>query len=409
VSVHLDPRRIHAIADGEIDGAARRHLDDCGSCRRALEREHILRDARRLSAAPQLPTERSRAMADSFSAALASGGGATVTRKGRRAWIAAAGLAAALLAGWLVLGSESPAPTSGTTAITTAPPEILPEAVLPLAPVEVVAAPPNTLQVPDPEPAAPMARRGTITPREAEPSPGRALATGPGASGAESDNRARPGRASRAEALRRRGDRQLQRGRLEQAADTYVDSLASTTTPDQLTLTFAAYKRLISRSARGLEPRALVLRAERIAGLALPAPYDEEGAYLACESALAAQSYEAAYRLCSTYLERFPRGPRARDVAYLTATVARVQLGDCRAAVVRYKQALMFSGVLQSFNDEAYLGRALCHEQLGELDAARADLDLYLHKRPARIEAAQVRALAERLGRAPQLPTTRDR
>jgi tetratricopeptide (TPR) repeat protein len=197
--------------------------------------------------------------------------------------------------------------------------------------------------------------------------------------------------------LRERAALLAQAGQFEQAADVWLASLAAADSAAAIEPALIAYKTLVQQHLRELEPRAIAVRAEYVATLALPAPYAEEAGHLACENALAARSFATAYQLCHRFLERFPGSARTRDVAYLTASVARLYLGDCQAAVEHYTTALVFSGTLQSYNDEAYLGRALCYTQLGQLDAARSDLDMYLHKRPDQAASDAVRDLTRRL------------
>jgi TolA-binding protein len=154
---------------------------------------------------------------------------------------------------------------------------------------------------------------------------------------------------------------------------------------------------LLRVAARQLQPQQLEQIAQRIASLALAEPADEMASFLGCETALLARRYPAAMDLCQDYLRRFPQGPRARDVAFLAASTARLQLGDCARAVPLYDQALTFSGVLQSYNDEAYLGRARCRQQLGDAAGARSDLSLFLFKYPERRRDRELRSLLEQL------------
>jgi tetratricopeptide (TPR) repeat protein len=406
MSPHLDPRQIDALVDGEWGPSARRHVETCQDCRRAYERLRALRTARDLATPPALSLERSRAMQERFARALEAERCAPRPRALPRPLLVAAGVGALLLlsSGVIALWSSGASEAPQLSARDPAP--AAPHGVTkPAAQTDVEPAPEEDLaadlELPGetPSPLAVGSAASVATPEQPAAALGEA---------AKDQSPRRPGKLYRPpRATPQRGEKLAAGDQLEAAADAHLANIEKAEEREQIALAFAAFREFCATRGRAMEPRALALRAERVASLALPTPFDEEAAYLACESALASQRYESAYRICSTYLERFPRGPRARDVAYLTATVARRYLGDCRAAVTRYTQALMFSGMLQSFNDEAYFGRALCHAQLGENDAARADLDLYLHKRPSRIDAAEVKALAEELGR-PSSPT-RDR
>ncbi|MBN2361467.1 MAG: hypothetical protein JXR83_18595 [Deltaproteobacteria bacterium] len=400
---HLDDRQLEAMLDGADPAGARAHLDVCTTCRAAIARKRALRQARRTSL-PKLSAEQSARMAQRFARAIAAPP-TPATRPQPRWYLGAASLAA-LAAAAAVLALVLPAHRES-------PPQSVARAP---APVSRAVQPPAERPTPaEPAPApdpSPLVGVGAATPSPtASPAPVDPAAADQRA--AQEPFAAAPGRqvsAAReqtdldsvaggdtAELLHKHANRLLQTGQLEQAADVYLASLAAAESMDQIEPALRGYKSLVKLHLRDLEPRAIAVRAEYIAKLVLPAPYAEEAGHLACESALAAKSYPSAYQLCRRYLELFPGSARTRDVAYLTASVARLYLGDCQSAIQFYSEALVFSGTLQSFNDEAYLGRALCHAQLGDLQAARSDLDLYLHKRPDQAASEAVRDLTRRL------------
>lgn len=401
---HLDDRQLEAVLDGADLAPVRGHLDGCARCRAALATRRELRAVRQ-AARSTLTAEQSARMAQRFMQAIAQPPPARAAGW-RLSWQLGAAAALAATAAVLALVLTRPAGDDAAGAAIAALPAVeapAPGTAIGIAPV--VAAVPNAALHGSDQVAAP---RPTAAPGAIE-NTGSAPATQPPPALRRSNPSSRPPAAAQLASvdtstlLRERATLLTQSGQFEQAADVYLASLAAAQTAAEIEPALADYKALVKLHARELEPRAIAVRAEYIASLALPAPYAEEAGYLACENALAAKSYASAYQLCHRYLELFGGSARTRDVAYLTASVARLYLGDCQSAIELYTQALVFSGTLQSLNDEAYLGRALCYTQLGQLAAARRDLDLYLHKRPDQLESAAVRDLTRRLqdGRQP--------
>jgi len=389
---HLDDRQLEAVLDGADLAQVHLHLDGCGWCQAALAARRELRAARR-AALPTLTAEQSARMGQRFMRAVANPVPTRTTAGWRLTWQLAT--VAALASAAAVVAVSLTRPTDDAVADDeTAAPAI---AQRPAGATRAIAAPTRTTARISAAPTAPpsmpsaTARAGASATPQQPAAMRRVSGTG--------DGTGAPAIASvdTAALLRERATLLTQSGQFEQAADVYLASLAAAQTAAEIEPALAEYKTLVKLHVRELEPRAIAVRAEYIATLALPAPFAEEAGHLACESALTAKSYASAYQLCHRYLELFSGSARTRDVAYLTASVARLYLGDCQAAIEHYTEALVFSSTFQSFNDEAYLGRALCYTQLGQLDAARRDLDLYLHKRPDQVESATVRDLTRRL------------
>ena len=411
MSRHLDERQLHSALDSDLSLTESDHLQVCQDCQRRLAELQNLHQALRSSCPRPSSDAHTQVLAQRFLNALDA-----PQPDPRRRWrhplfqaSALAATAAALVLIYLGLGDPLPQklPELAASAATEAPAKQTPVASAVTGSTIVDAEPPVRLEPapvrvavprglnksarsPRPEATRPVeVPPQPITATElavaqlpapepiAEPAPAAApaLAVAPALAAAPA-----PPRDLAVEI-------QQQLSHAEDGTDVEARSLA-----------FAELALLMPMASQVLEPQALDLLAQRIAALRLESPEDERAAFMACESALLARSYETAYRLCSTYIERFPSGPRARDAAYLAGAVAGRQLGDCQAAVLRYGQALTFSGLLQSRHDEAYLGRARCFLQLGQTQRARADLDMYLHKHPERRQSKSVQHLLSELG-----------
>lgn len=404
VKKHLTEQQMYALLEGEQNSVAQEHLAECPKCSQSLQQKKSLRQALHELKTPKLTPQASSAMSDRFMSQLPS------QAKRSSSWLwpafAAGGLMTASAAVVLWIFAASPATTDK------------PEKNERFSTVREL---PSENKELDKLLFQPQLQPQPILQHEEEPK----LAAAPKKTAKKRHHRI-PAQVIRAPKKQVEkvavavpyGPPELKQEELvveqieetateaaqpepldiEKSADVYLALLEKAQTSDEMKQSLFGYKSLMAVNSRRMAPLRVVARAERIASLALPTPYDEEAAYIACESALAAKSYESAYRLCSNYIERFPRGPHTREVAYFAATVARLHLDDCRAAVTRYSQALVFSGMLQSYNDEAYFGRALCYASLGETDLARSDLDMYLHKRPHRLKSKQVQDLIQKLG-----------
>jgi tetratricopeptide (TPR) repeat protein len=117
-----------------------------------------------------------------------------------------------------------------------------------------------------------------------------------------------------------------------------------------------------------------------------------------CIDGLRSRRDRAALEDCRVFGQRFPAHASARALAFGAGGLAE-ELGLPREALAAYSRAVLLSPLVGSASDDALLARARVHAGLGEVDEARADLLIYLHRSPQAAGAADV----ERLRRALRL------
>ncbi|MFH1811497.1 MAG: hypothetical protein ABIJ09_22340 [Pseudomonadota bacterium] len=379
MSGHLDERRLFEAADGQTSEHDRQHLAQCPRCQHALDAKRAVKQALHLAAARPLSSQRLHHLGQRVMDTLPA-----ATPASLRWW---PGLAAAALAGAacvLIIQATLQRVVPGDE-----PARVQAVATRPAVTASAPGARPILVQHTELEPTA---SEGSSKPdlttrqREVPRQPGPRLSV------------ARPALLEEPAQI---GPPLLETLHGERsAADDLEHHLAQLESEGAagVSMLLGELPTLLRVAARQLEPERLEAVALRIAALHLAPPEDEVASFMACETTLLARRYPAAMDLCGDYLRRHPAGPHVREVAFLAGSVARVQLGDCARAVTFYDQALTFSGVLQSFNDEAYLGRARCLLERGDRSGARADLDLYLFKHPEQHHDAEIRALVTQLG-----------
>jgi hypothetical protein len=150
-------------------------------------------------------------------------------------------------------------------------------------------------------------------------------------------------------------------------------------------------------AVRGSRPRG---RALLDAGGALDAGSDDDRAARAlrdrCAGGLRARRDRAAIDDCRVFGQRFPGHPAARALAFGAGGLAE-ELGLPRDAIDAYSRAILLSPLVGAAWDDALLARARVHAEVGDLEQARADLRIYLHRSPAAVGHDDVQRLRRAL------------
>jgi tetratricopeptide (TPR) repeat protein len=115
-----------------------------------------------------------------------------------------------------------------------------------------------------------------------------------------------------------------------------------------------------------------------------------------CIDGLRARRDRGALDDCRVFGQRFPAHPAARALAFGAGGLAE-ELGMPREAIAAYSRAILLSPLVGSTWDDALLARARLYADVGELDEARADLRIYLHRSPEAIDNADVARLRSAL------------
>jgi tetratricopeptide (TPR) repeat protein len=103
---------------------------------------------------------------------------------------------------------------------------------------------------------------------------------------------------------------------------------------------------------------------------------------------------------CRIFGQRFPGHPAARALAFGAGGLAE-ELGALSSAADAYTRAFLLSPLVGATGDDALLARARVHAALGNVDEARADLRIYLHRAPQTKDSPEVVRLVRILGLAP--------
>jgi len=141
-------------------------------------------------------------------------------------------------------------------------------------------------------------------------------------------------------------------------------------------------------------------RAEGLVGRLLPRLASLSGAPamgLSCEWGLLFRGDRSAVDACDAFARAHPGDKAVQRLAVATGRVAEERLGDPARAVEAYTRALLVGPAADVASHDALLARARCRADLGQLEAARADLRLYLSVDADAARRDEVRALAARL------------
>jgi hypothetical protein len=133
-----------------------------------------------------------------------------------------------------------------------------------------------------------------------------------------------------------------------------------------------------------------------------------EGMKRRCATELRHRGDRQAVALCQRFGEQFPQHPAVRRLALAAGRTAEFRLDDPTLAVLEYSRAILVSDIAGLASTEALLARARAQAKLGAMNAARADLGLYLHVHPEALHRDDVRALATLVGLDPETLPTRD-
>jgi tetratricopeptide (TPR) repeat protein len=119
-----------------------------------------------------------------------------------------------------------------------------------------------------------------------------------------------------------------------------------------------------------------------------------------CIEGLRVRRDRAALGDCRTFGQQFPGHPSARALAFGAGGLAE-ELGALRDAVDAYSRAFLLSPLVGATGDDALLARSRVHAALGDLDEARSDLRIYLHRAPQARQDPEVARLLDALGLMP--------